>query len=71
VDDSDRRDKARKEEKSKANEGKSTARLLSEMYGEGDDDMKRKLEISWEKGRAVREAGKRVPTQEPGPRSPQ
>lgn len=61
VDDSDRRDKARKEEKSKANQGKSTAQLLSEIYGEADEDAKKKLESAWETGRAKREAGKGLP----------
>ena len=55
VDDSDRRDKARKEDKTKANAGKSTAQLLSELYGEADDDAKKKLESAWEAGRARRE----------------
>lgn len=55
VDDSERREKERKEEKAKANQGKSTAQLLSELYGDADDDAKKKLEEAWEKGRAERE----------------
>ena len=63
VDDSDRRDKARKADKAKANQGKSTAQLLSELYGEADEDAKKKLESAWEAGRAKREAGKGMPPQ--------
>lgn len=55
VDDSDLREKERKEEKAKASQGKSTAQLLSELYGEADDDAKKKLEEAWEKGRQKRE----------------
>lgn len=56
VDDSARRDQERKQDKAASNQGKSTAQLLSELYGDADEEAKKKLEEAWEKGREKREA---------------
>ena len=47
---------AKQEEKVKANEGKSTAQLLSEMYADADEEGKESLAKAFEEGRAKREA---------------
>ncbi|KAJ1624116.1 hypothetical protein T492DRAFT_882400, partial [Pavlovales sp. CCMP2436] len=55
IDDSGKKEKEIKEEKARTNQGKSTGQLLSEMYGQADDDAKKKLEEAWERGREKRE----------------
>ena len=56
LDDSAAKKKAKQEEKVKANEGKSTAQLLSEMYADADEEGKESLAKAFEEGRAKREA---------------
>ena len=56
LDDSAAKKKAKQEEKVQANEGKSTAQLLSEMYADADEEGKESLAKAFEEGRAKREA---------------
>jgi hypothetical protein len=56
IDDTHRKEQARKEEALQANKSKSTAQMLTELYKDADDDAKKKLEEAWEIGRAKREA---------------
>lgn len=60
LDDSAARRRREREERSKSNEGKSTAELLRDMYAEADDEDRAKLAHAWEVGRAKREEDARL-----------